>query len=95
MPSYSAAARTKLVRRHWGPVLPQQHDLMAGFEQGVRPAFRQGAGDEDAGHLVRRVVDGAGALDADGEAEAVDRGMVADRTKRVHLVRRDVHQVSL
>ena len=85
----------QLVWRQRGSVLVQHHDLMAGLEQRICPAFGQGAGDEDAGHLVRRVVDGARALDPDGEAEAVDRGVVADRAQRVHLVRRDVHQIAL
>ena len=77
------------------PVLPQQDDLMAGVEQRVHPALGQRAGDENARHLVGRVVDGARTLHTDGEAEAVDRRVVADRTQRVHLVRRYVHQVAL
>ena len=70
----------ELLGREGGAVLAQ-HDLMAGFEQRVCPALGQGAGDEDASHLVGRVVDGARTLDADGEAEAVDWSVVADRAQ--------------
>ena len=84
----------QLFGREARPVLAQDN-LVARVEQGICPAFRQGAGNEDARHLVGRVVDGAGTLDADCEAEAVDRSVVADRAQRVHLVWRDVHQIAL
>ncbi len=47
------------------------------------------------GTSVVGVVDRPGALDADGEAEAVDRGVVRDRPQAVDHVRRDVDQVAL
>src|SRR5260370_30206898 len=42
-----------------------------------------------------RVIDGAGAVDADREREAVDRRVVAHRSQRVHGVRWDVYEVAL
>ncbi len=36
-----------------------------------------------------------GAFHSDGEAEAVDRGVIADRAQGVHLVGRDVDEVAL
>ena len=46
-------------------------------------------------HSVLGVVDRARAFDADREAEAVDRRVVAHRPQAVHEVRRDVHEVAL
>ena len=48
-----------------------------------------------AARSVLGVVDRAGIGDADGEAEAVDRRVVADRAEAVHRVGRDVHEVAL
>src|SRR5690242_7957205 len=44
---------------------------------------------------VMRVVDRTRVGDADREAEAVDRRVVAHRLEAVHHVRRDVHEVAL
>ena len=73
-------------------------DLVAGGDERVEPAVGQLAGDEDAGHVGG--VSGscsrfAGVRDADREAEAVDRRVVADRAEAVDEVRRDVHEVAL
>ena len=44
---------------------------------------------------VRGVVDRFGVGEADGEAEAVDGGVVRHRAEAVHRVGRDVHEVAL
>src|SRR5439155_17036080 len=77
-----------------------RHDL-AGGGPGVRAQPVRRARDQARVRLdlgrgsVRRVVDGAGVPNADGEAETVDRGVVAHRTQAVHGHRRDVHEVAL
>ncbi len=84
-----------------GRVVGALDHLVAVVDERVEAPLGEPAGHEDAGrhggsrHQWCGVVDRPGVLDADGEAEAVDGGVVAHGTEAVHLVRRDVHEVAL
>ena len=86
--------RTQLFRSERRVVGIGADELVRG--ERIQPAVGKPAGDQNPTHrLVLGVVDRARAFDADGEAEAVDRRVVAHRPEAVHRVRRDVHEVAL